>query len=219
MILAIAAEDDCDFFIWDKIKTIQAEMFAAGPVSIKFAYFGAEGALQSRPYISTRWVTGADDMADLIDRGRAGCVCGCYVNISDILAEALKETQQGPVQAVVIIGDRFHDDLDKAAERAKQLRAAGTRLFLIQQGRSAYAEAVFRSLAELTGGAHFCFNPAIERVAERLPGLLEAVVHFSLGGIQALEALENQAAALLLDQITKPLSIDSAAPMGRGSST
>ena len=71
-----------------------------------------------------------------MDRGRAGCVCGCYIQIGDILEQALRETRQGPVQAVVIIGDRFHGDLDDAVATAKQLRAAGTRLFLFQQGRS-----------------------------------------------------------------------------------
>jgi hypothetical protein len=52
MILALAAEAD-DRFIWDWVVTLQTEMFAAGPVQIKFAYFGREGALQTRPYITT----------------------------------------------------------------------------------------------------------------------------------------------------------------------
>ena len=38
-------------------------------------------------------------------------------------------------------------------------------------------------LAETTGGAYFPLNPHIERVTERLPGLLEAVTHFTLGGM------------------------------------
>ena len=200
MILALAAEAD-DEFIWDQIKTLQTEMFAAGPVQIKFAYFGREGALQTRPYITTRWVTDADDMADIMDRGRAGCVCGCYVQIGDILDQALQETRQGPVQAVVIIGDHFHGDLDDAVATAKQLRAAGTRLFLFQQGRSDPTEHAFRILAEVTGGAYFPFNPHIERVAERLPGMLEAITHFAIGGMAALEARDDESAVLLLEQM------------------
>ena len=200
MILALAAEAD-DGFIWERVKTIQTEMFAAGPVQIKFAYFGREGALQTRPYITTSWVTDADDMADIMDRGRAGCVCGCYVQIGDILEQALQETRQGPVQAVVIVGDHFHGDLDDAVATAKQLRAAGTRLFLFQQGRSDPTERAFRILAEVTGGAYFPFNPHIERVAERLPGMLEAVTHFAIGGMPALEARDNESAVLLLEQM------------------
>jgi hypothetical protein len=201
MILAVTAEVDAtDAFIWERIRTLQPEMFAAGPVQIKFAYFGREGAaLQTRPYVAANWVSTADDMTDIMDRGRAGCVCGCYVAIADVLEQALRETQQGPVQAVVIVGDYFHGNLDDAVATAKQLRAAGTRLFLF--GRSDPTEHAFRILAEVTGGAYFQFNPHIERVAERLPGMLEAVTHFAIGGMAALEARGNESAALLLEQM------------------
>jgi hypothetical protein len=141
-------------------------------------------------------------MQALMDHARARCVCGCYVNIGDILVEALKETQQEPVQAVVIIGDDFHGNRDDAVAFAKQLHAAGTRLFLFRQcsRRSAHSD-VFRTLAEKTDGAYFEFNPAVERIAERLPRLLEAVTHYAIGGTDALEALANQSAGLLLEQI------------------
>jgi hypothetical protein len=155
MILALAAEDDDDF-IWDQLRTLTTEMFAVGPVAIKFAYFGREGSLQTRPFISTRWINDADDMADLIDLARANCVCGCYVQIHDILSSALQETQQEPVQAVVIVGDNFHGNLDAAVATANELRAAGTRLFLFQQGSS--SKHPFRRLAEATEGAYFSFN-------------------------------------------------------------
>jgi hypothetical protein len=210
MILALAAEAD-DGFIWDRIKMLQTKMFAAGPVQIKFAYFGREGPLQTRPYVATNWVTTADDMADMMDRGRAGCVCGCYVQISDILQHALQETRQGRVQAVVIVGDHFHGSLDNAVAIAKQLRAAGTRLFLLQQGSSP-TERAFRTLAEETGGAYYQFNPHIERVAERLPGMLEAVTHFAIGGMAALEARDTESAVLLLEQMTATNQIAQATP-------
>jgi hypothetical protein len=180
---------------------LQSEMFVAGPVAIKFGYYGEEGELPARPFITTRWATDADELADLLDRARARCVCGCFVEIGDILEQALRETRQGPVQAVVIIGDRFHGDLDAAIVTAKQLHAAGTRLFLFQQGRSDSAEHAFRTLAEATGGAYFPFNPHVERIAERLPGMLEAVAHFAIGGMAALKAQDNESAVLLLEQM------------------
>jgi hypothetical protein len=211
MIIALAAEAD-DGFIWDRIKTLQTKMFAAGPVQIKFAYFGREGALQTRPYVATNWVTTADDMADMMDRGRAGCVCGCYVQIGDVLQHALQETRQGRVQAVVIVGDHFHGRLDNAVAIAKQLRAAGTRLLLLQQGRSGPTEDAFRILAEVTGGAYVQFNPHIERVAERLPGMLEAVAHFAIGGMAALEARDDESAVLLLEQMNAPGQIAQGTP-------
>jgi hypothetical protein len=179
VILALAAEAD-DEFIWNQLTVIQAEMFRAGPVSIKFAYYGAEDALQIRAFITTRWIVNADDIAEMMARGRADCVCGCFIDLGDILATALKEAQEGPVQAAIIIGDHFRGDLDAAIARAKQLRAAGTRLFLFQQGRSNETEKAFRTLAEHTSGAYFKFQPTIERIAETLPQLLEAVTHFAI---------------------------------------
>jgi hypothetical protein len=83
----------------------------------------------------------------------------------------------------------------------------GTRLFLLQQGRSRETEKVFRTLAEQKGGAYFQFNPAVERVAERLPSLLQAVTHFAIGGAQALEAqVNNESVTLLLEQM-EPVEI------------
>src|SRR5262245_17170823 len=204
MILALAAEAE-DEFIWNTVRTIQTEMFAAGPVAIKLAYFGREGALQTtRPFVATRWVTNTDEMADIVRAARANCVCGCFVEVGDILERALRETRQGPVQAVVVVGDSFHGDLDAAIATAKKLRAAGTRLFLFQQGRSGRTEGAFRALAEVTGGAYHRFNPHVERVAGRLPEMLEAISHFALGGIGGMTALEargNESAALLLEQM------------------
>jgi hypothetical protein len=212
VILALAVEAD-DEFMWNRLRVIQTGMFAAGPVQVKFAYFGREGELQTtRPYVTTNWVTDAGNMADIMDRGRAGCVCGCFVRVGDILEAVLRETRQGPVQAVVIVGDHFHGNLDDAVTTAKRLRAAGTRLFLFQQGRSDSTEHAFRILAEVTGGAYFQFNPHIERVAERLPGMLEAVTHFVIGGMAALEARDNESAALLLEQMNAAGQIAQGAP-------
>jgi hypothetical protein len=197
MIVALAAEAD-DKDLWDQLRTLQPDLFAAGDINIKFGYYGAEGALQTtRPYIATRWAKDADDMVDLVDHARERCVCGCYVEVGDILEQAARD---GPVEAVVIIGDHFHGDLDKAIAAAKQLRAAGTRVFVFQQGRHGSPE--FRALAEATGGAHFQLNPHVERVAKRLPGLLKAVADYTVGGTTALEARDDEPAAALLEQMT-----------------
>jgi len=205
VILALATEADDRFGIWDRLKLIQPEMFAAGPVEIKFAYFGREGALQTtRPYLATRWATTAGDMDDLMDQGRAGCVCGCFVQVGDVLEQALRETRQAPVEAVVVVGDRFHGDLEIAAGIARQLRAAGTRLFLLQQG--VHPEPAFKALADASGGAHLVFNPHVERIAKRLPMTLEAITHFAVGGVDALAACDNEMAGLLFEQVTKQIT-------------
>jgi hypothetical protein len=195
-----AHEEADDAFLWNYLKVVQDGMFATGPVRIKFAYFGREGALQTRPCITTNWISDPCDMSDVMDRARAGCVCGCYVNVGDILAHALKEAQQRPVQAVVIIGDHFHGNLEGMVASAKKLRVAGARLFLFQQSEGR-GEQAFRIAAAVTGGAYLQFNPHVERVAKRLPGLLEAVAHFAIGGMEALEAQVTESAALLLEKM------------------
>ena len=40
----------------------------------------------------------------------------------------------------------------------------------------------------MTGGAYFPFNPHIERVAERLPGMLEAITRFVISRMALCES-------------------------------
>jgi hypothetical protein len=208
VILALAAEAD-DEFIWSRLRVIQADMFGAGPVSIKFAYYGAEDGRQIRPFITTQWLLDPDDMAEVMERARAHCVCGCFIDVGDILDAALKENQEGRVQAVIIIGDHFHGDLNAAIARAKQLRAVGTRLFLFQQGRSRETEEAFRTLADRTNGAYFKFQPTIERIAETLSPLLESVTQFAIGGMHAVAEANNASANLLIEQMSDESLFDS----------
>ena len=161
VIVAVAAEAD-DKSIWSRLKMLP-ELFAAGPVAVRVGFFGAEGARSSRPFMVSRWTTDAEDLADLLEKARTRCICGCFVRVSSILEQALRETQQGPLRAVVIIGDSFHGELDATIAIARQLRAAGIRLFLFQQGNSDLTERSFRLLAETTGGAYFQLNPHVER--------------------------------------------------------
>jgi hypothetical protein len=163
-----------------------------------------------RRYKDTLWAKRVGKASELMDKARARCVCGCYLNIDDIFVEALKETRQAPVQAVIVLGDMFHGDLDEAMAHAKKLSAAGTRLFLFQQANShsSYSEGTFQSLAEQNGGAFFKFNPAVERVAEKLPSLLHAVTRFAIGGMDALEALDDRSAVSLLEQMNTSSAVD-----------
>jgi hypothetical protein len=213
MILAVATEtDDATKFIWDRLENMQADLFAAGPIRIKFAYFGQENTQRVRPYSATEWITNEYDMRSIMDRARKRCICGCFIYVDDILEHALHEAQQAPVQAAVIVGDYFRGDINAALALAKKLRAAGTRLFLYRpiggghRGQAEIGTEKFRILAETTGGAFIEFNPYIEVIAEQLPTTLEALTHFTVGGIEALKEQatqhDNDAAMLLLEQMT-----------------
>ena len=115
---------------WDRAKVLQREMFQAAAGSgleMKFAFYGADDAAGVRRCrITTRWITDPDDMAGVMDR--AECNCGCYVNIRDVLAQAVKENEDRPLRAVIIVGDVFHDDqdgLDEAAISANRAASGG----------------------------------------------------------------------------------------------
>jgi hypothetical protein len=154
--------------------------------------------------MSTRWSQDSDDMRALLDHARSNRVCGCYVDIGSILGEALKETKEGPIQAIIIIGDRFSGNREEALAHAQQLRAAGTRVFVFQESIQKLAHNnTFKTLAEATNGAYISYNPSVERLADRLPRFFEAVSHYAIGGVDALEALADQSASLLLEQIDR----------------
>jgi hypothetical protein len=150
--------------------------------------------------VSTRWAEHPDDIRDLLDHARSNCVCGCFAYVDDFLADALKDREQGPMQAVVIIGDRFSGNHKAALEQARQLYAAGTRVFICaESGKSAGGAA--KAIAEAGGGTCIPYNPAVERIAGRLPQFFDAIGHYAIGGPGALEALSDQSATLLLEQI------------------
>jgi len=85
---------------------------------------------------------------------------------------------------------------------AKQLRAVGTRLFLIQQGREAETQGAYRALCEATGGAYFHFNPQAEQIDERLAEIFAAITSYVLSGLPALKARDDASSMLLLEQMT-----------------
>jgi len=189
---------------WDRAKLLQRQIFdaAAGSgLEMKFAFFGPDDAAGVRRCrITTRWITDPDNMADIMDR--AECDCGCYVYIRDVLGQAVKENEDRPMRAVFIIGDAFHDDqdgLNEAAISANQLRRAGTRLFLIQQGNDPITARGLQYVARVSGGAYFRFDP---RTQERqFSEMWEAMSAYTTGGEEAVKAMGVPAATLLLEHL------------------
>ena len=189
---------------WNHAKTLQRQMFDAsvgGGLQMKFAFFGPDNAVGVRRFrITTRWIADPDEMAGLMDR--AECNCGCYVYIRDVLGQAVKENEDRPMRAVVIVGDAFHDDqdsLDEAAISANRLRRAGTRLFLIQQGDDPVTTRKLQYLAKVSGGAYFRFDP---RTQERqFSEMWRVMSAYATGGEEAVKATGGRAATLLLEQL------------------
>jgi hypothetical protein len=196
---------------WDRAKVLQRQMFDAAVGSgleMKFAFYGSDDAAGVRRCrITTRWITHPDDMAGLMDR--AECNCGCYVYIRDALGQAVKENEDRPMRALIIVGDAFHDDadgLDEAAMSANRLRRVGTKLFLLQQGDDPITARRLQYLAKVSGGAYFRFDP---RTQERqFSEMCEAISAYATGGEEAVKATGQQAATLVLEHLKqKPMPI------------
>ena len=189
---------------WDRAKALQRQMFDAAVGSgleMKFAFYGSDDAAGVRRCrITTRWINDPDDMAGLMDR--AECNCGCYVYIRDALGQAVKENEDRPMRAVIIVGDASHDDpdgLDEAAISANRLRRAGTRVFLMQLGDDLITARRLQYLARVSGGAYFRFDP---RTQERqFSEMWNPVSVYASGGEEAVKMAGGQAATLLLQHL------------------
>jgi hypothetical protein len=189
---------------WERAKTLQRQMFEAAASSgleMKFAFYAEDddkGVRRCR--ITKRWIADPGDMASTMDR--AECSCGCYVNIRSVMQQAVKENQDRPMRAVIIVGDVFHDDqdsLDEAALAAIQLRREGTRVFLIQQGGDPVTARKLQYLQRVSGAAYFKFDPKTQQ--QQFAELLEAVSAYAAGGEEAVRATGGQAATLLLEHL------------------
>jgi hypothetical protein len=191
---------------WHRAKALQREIFetAVGTgLEMKFAFYGPDDAAAVRRCrITTRWITDPDDMAGVMDR--AECNCGCYVHIRDVLAQAVKEAEDRPLRAVIIVGDVFHDDEDglyEAAISANELRRAGTQVILIQQSDDPVTARKLRWMQTVSGAAYFPFDP---RTQERqFSEMWEVVSAFAAGGEDAVKMTGGQAATQLLQHLNQ----------------
>ena len=196
---------------WDRAKVLQRQMFDAAVGSgleMKFAFYGSDDAAGVRRCrITTRWINDPDDMAGLMDR--AECNCGCYVYIRDALGQAVKENEDRPMRAVIIVADAFHDDadvLDEAAISANRLRRAGTRLFLLQQGDDPITARRLQYLAKVSGGAYFRFDPRTQQ--QQFSEMCEAISAYATGVEEGMNSTGRQAATLVLEHLKqKPMPI------------
>jgi hypothetical protein len=190
---------------WDRAKVLQREMFKAGGgrLAMKFCFFGADDAAGNRRCrITTRWIADPDDMDGVMER--AECSCGCYVQIRDVLAQAVKENEARPMRAVIIVGDAFHDNADgltEAALYASQLRRAGTRVFLIQNGDGDDPSTThrLRYIAKLSGATHFQFDPRTQ--GRQFAEMMETISVFASSGEEAVKAKGGETANLLLEHL------------------
>lgn len=165
---------------WDLACKLQGQMFDAvgriGTLAVQLVYFRGLGECRS-----SRFVPDTNSLKDLMVR--IDCRGG-HTQIGKVLAHALKESEQGKVNALVYIGDAMEESVDDLCEQAGRLGLKGTPIFVFQEGRDPAAEKAFKEMARLSRGAWFRFD---RDSAARLAGLLSSVAVYATGGIPALE--------------------------------
>jgi hypothetical protein len=202
---------------WEHAKAWQRQMYGAAGSSgleMKFAFYAEDNDRGVRRFkITTDWIVDSNRMAALINRNE--CSCGCYVNIRSVLQRAVEENADRPMRAVVIVGDAFHDDEDsltEAALAANELRRAGTRVILIQEGDDPHTARKLQYLRRISGAVYFMFDSKTQQ--RQLAEMLKTVSTFATGGEEAVKAAGGQAANLLLEHFKQqpmPL-VDTVAP-------
>ena len=165
---------------WDRACSLQADMFAEagriGGLDIKLIYFRGMSECKS-----TKWISDSKILGDLM--GRISCRGG-LTQIGKVLKQAIRETKEQKVHALVYVGDTVEEDADKLCALAGELGILGVPSFVFQEGNDLVAEPIFREIARLTDGAFFRFDGTSAKV---LGELLRAIAAFAAGGRKALE--------------------------------
>lgn len=183
---------------WDRACTIQGDMFSSvdeiGKLNVQLVYFRGFGECRA-----SKWVNNGAALGDLMTR--IDCRGG-QTQIGKILSHANKETAKSKVAALVFIGDAMEENVDQLCKLAGELGLKGMKMFMFLEGNDTIAEAAFREMARLTGGAFMRLGASS---AKDLSELLSAVAIYASGGQKALESRLKSASSrnsqLLLEQI------------------
>ena len=165
---------------WDRACHIQGEMFketaALGGLDIQLCYYRG-----FREFNASQWLSSSDELLKLMTR--VSCQGG-YTQIEKVLHQAIKQTKQKKVQALVFVGDCMEEDVDQLCQLAGELGMLGVPAFLFHEGAEPVAQRAFKQIARLTRGAYCSFNASS---AGQLRDLLRAVAVYAAGGQSALQ--------------------------------
>lgn len=165
---------------WDRACHIQSEMFketaALGGLDIQLCYYRGFGEFKASP-----WLSSSDELLKRMTR--VSCRGG-YTQIEKVLHQAIQQTKQKKVQALVFVGDCIEEDVDQVCQLAGELGMLGVPAFLFHEGAEPVAQRAFKQIARLTGGAYCSFDATS---AGQLRDLLRAVAVYAAGGQSALQ--------------------------------
>lgn len=185
---------------WDQACQIQGEMFtetaALGGLDIQLCYYRGYGEFEVSP-----WLSSADE---LLNRMTSVKCRGGYTQIEKVLRQAIEQTRQKKVQALVFVGDCMEENLDRLCHLAGELGMLGVPAFLFHEGREPVAQRAFKEIARLTRGAYCSFDATS---AGQLRDLLSAVAVYAAGGQKALRDF-SQDRSEIVRQLTRQLGKD-----------
>jgi hypothetical protein len=185
---------------WDQACQIQGEMFSAtaalGGLDIQLCYYRGFGEFEASP-----WLSSADE---LLNKMTSVTCRGGQTQIEKILNQAIAQTRQQKIQALVFVGDCMEEDADRLCHLAGQLGVLGVPVFLFHEGGEPVAARVFQEIARLTRGAYCAFDASS---AAQLRDLLSAVAVYAAGGRKALRDY-SQTRGEALQQLTRQLGKD-----------
>ncbi len=165
---------------WDRACQLQGEMFAEtaalGGLDIQLCYYRGFGEFDASPWLSSS--------GDLLARMTSVSCRGGRTQIEKVLRQAISQTQEQKVQALVFVGDCMEEDVDRLCDLAGQLGVLGVPVFVFHEGEEPLARRTFEQLARLTRGAYCPFDASS---ASQLRDLLGAVAVYAAGGAPALE--------------------------------
>jgi hypothetical protein len=185
---------------WDRACHIQAEMFketaALGGLEIQLCYYRGFGEFKA-----SRWLSRSDELLDIMT---AVSCRGGYTQIEKVLNQAIKQTKQKKIQALVFVGDCIEEKVDHLCQLAGELGLLGVPVFLFHEGGEPSAQRAFKQIAELTQGAYCPFDT---NSAEQLRDLLNAVAVYAAGGRRALQDFSKGNSEIVL-KLTRQLGKD-----------
>jgi len=185
---------------WDRACQIQGEMFtetaALGGLGIQLCYYRGFGEFEASP-----WLPSADA---LLQRMTSVSCRGGYTQIEKVLRQAIEQTKQNKVQALVFVGDCMEEDVDRLCHLAGELGMLGVPAFLFHEGEELVAQRAFKEIARLTHGAYCSFDAAS---AGQLRDLLSAVAVYAAGGQKALQDFSKDRSDVVR-KLTRQLSKD-----------
>jgi hypothetical protein len=172
---------------WGLARDLQSKMFRSaapvGKLDMQLVYYRG---VECR---ASQWVSSGDRLAELMNK--INCMAG-ETQIGRILRHTLNEHNKGTVQALTFIGDALEEAIDPLAGLAGQLGAQGIPIFIFQEGCDARVTGAFQTLASLSNGKYFEFNPDTPQAVEQLSGQLTAVARLAVGDSTAMAALTDK---------------------------